>query len=285
MHNTLTGTILHPDETYPFLRLVTLSVCVCGLALGGCKNNSSADGSTQHSVAKKSNESRSAKPVADGVQHTTKMHDSTHPPIDCPLRKQGINPAHLRPFEDVEKYISFLERVDRASWQKPDEVVAALGLKGAETLFDLGAGSGYFSFRFAEALPAGKVIAADTEPEMIRHIHHRAVNDGIPNVEAKLITPTDPGVTADTDFVFVCDVLHHVADRPAWLTKLTRQMKTGAHLALVEFKEGKLPEGPPEAVKIPRGKLVELVEKAGLLLEVEHKDLLPYQVFLVFKKP
>jgi hypothetical protein len=46
----------------------------------------------------------------------------------------------------VEKYIAFLEREDRAAWQKPDAVVQALGLKGTETLVDLGAGSGYFSF-------------------------------------------------------------------------------------------------------------------------------------------
>ncbi len=212
-------------------------------------------------------------------------HDLRHPPIDCPLRKQGIDPSHLRPFDDVEKYIVFLDRADRALWQKPDEVVAALGLKGAETVFDLGAGSGYFSFRFAEALPAGKVIAADTEPEMVRHIHHRVMKDGIENIEAKLITPNDSGVTAGADLVFICDVLHHVADRRAWLAKLVSHMKPGARLALVEFKEGNLPEGPPETAKIPRGKLVELFTEAGLTLEVEHEKLLPYQVFLVFKKP
>lgn len=38
-------------------------------------------------------------------------HDPTHPPIDCPLRKQGIDPTRsMRPFEDVGKYIAFLER-------------------------------------------------------------------------------------------------------------------------------------------------------------------------------
>jgi 2-polyprenyl-3-methyl-5-hydroxy-6-metoxy-1,4-benzoquinol methylase len=212
-------------------------------------------------------------------------HDPTHPPIDCPLRKQGIDPTHMRPFEDVGKYIAFLERADRAAWQKPDEVVAALGLQGVETLFDLGAGSGYFSFRFAKALPSGKVIAADTEAEMIRHVHHRAMSEGVGNVEAKLIQPTDPGVSVAADVVFVCDVLHHVADRPAWLAKLHSEMKSGARLVLIEFKEGNLPEGPPEGAKIPRAQLVELVAKAGFALDSEREDLLPYQVFLVLKKP
>ncbi|MBN2195343.1 MAG: hypothetical protein JW751_21170 [Polyangiaceae bacterium] len=94
------------------------------------------------------------------------LHDPAHPPIDCPLRKQGIDPGHLRPFDDIAKYIEFLERPDRAQWQKPDAVVAALDLGGDEVVFDVGAGSGYFSFRFAKAAPQGKVIAGDTEPEM-----------------------------------------------------------------------------------------------------------------------
>ena len=211
-------------------------------------------------------------------------HDPAHPPIDCPLRKAGIDPTHMRPFGDVEKYIAFLERPDRAAWQKPDDIVSALALKGTETVVDLGAGSGYFSFRFAKALPNGKVVAADTEPEMVRHIHHRAMTEGIQNVHATIIEPTDPAIPADTDLVFVCDVLHHVSDRSAWLGKLSHEMESGARLALVEFKEGDLPEGPPESAKIPRAKLVELVTHAGFVLDTEHKDLLPYQVFLVFKK-
>jgi ubiquinone/menaquinone biosynthesis C-methylase UbiE len=191
----------------------------------------------------------------------------------------------MRPFEDVAKYIAFLERPDRAEWQKPDAIVTALGLQGGESILDVGAGSGYFSFRFAKAVPRGRVIAADTEAEMVRHIHHRAMNEGVSNLQVKLIDPSNPGVDASVDLVFLCDVLHHVADRPTWMNQLSSNMKSGARLALVEFKEGKLPEGPPEGVKLPRAELVSLVTRAGLTLEKEHEGLLPYQVFLVFRKP
>jgi hypothetical protein len=62
-------------------------------------------------------------------------------------------------------------------------------------------------------------------------------------------------------------------------------MKPGARLVLIEFREGDLPEGPPAAVKIPRAVLLELVTDAGLSFDTERDDLLPYQVFLVFRKP
>jgi len=207
------------------------------------------------------------------------------PPIDCPLRKQGIDPHNLKPFGEVKKYIDFLEREDRALWQKPDLVVEELRLNGSETVADIGAGSGYFSFRLAGALPRGHVIAIDIEPEMIRYIHHESVRKGITNIEAQLVKPEDPEVPPSADVVFVCDVLHHVDNRKEWLSKLFEEMKTGSRLILIEFKEGKLPEGPPEHLKIPEEMMISTVTAAGFQKTGATGDLLPYQYFLELRKP
>jgi SAM-dependent methyltransferase len=207
------------------------------------------------------------------------------PPVDCPLAKHGVHPGDLRPFKDVEKYIAFLERPERAKWQRPDAVIAALRLGGDETVVDVGAGSGYFSFRFARAVPRGKVVAIDIEPEMVRHIHHQATSEKIANVEAALGKPDDPGIPSGADLVFVCDVLHHVPDAAAWLGKVANGMKSGARFVLIEFKQGKLPQGPPEKLKIPRAKLLSLATFAGLVLDTEKPKLLPHQTFMVFRKP
>ena len=207
------------------------------------------------------------------------------PGIDCPLAKHGIHLGDLHPFKDTEKYIAFLERPERAKWQKPDAIVAALGLSGNETVVDVGAGSGYFSFRLARVLPRGTVVATDIQPEMVRHMPHKAMSEGVQNLRAVLGEAEDPGVPPTADLVFVCDVLHHVPNQPVWLGKLASQMKTGARLALVEFKEGKLPQGPPERLKLSRAKQLELAKNAGLVLEAEKPKLLPYQTFLVFRKP
>lgn len=260
--------------------VVVASLC---LVLVACLRKESP---RQEDAPKTAPSAVTAAAVGSGVESVSSaVHDPAHPPIDCPLRKQGLDPAHMRPFEEVDKYIQFLERPDRAMWQKPDEVVQALGLRGNEVVFDLGAGSGYFSFRFAAALPGGKVIAADTEGEMIRHIHHRSMTEGVRNVEAKLIRSSDPELDASADLVFICDVLHHVTDRSSWLMKVASAMKSGARLVLIEFKEGNLPEGPPEGAKIPRAELVSLATRAGLVLAKEHEGLLPYQVFLELRKP
>ena len=75
------------------------------------------------------------------------------PPIECPLHKAGIDPTKLKPFEEVEKYIQFLERPDRAKWQNPDEVVKALGLNGSETVVDLGGWIGFPVFLIVGCRP------------------------------------------------------------------------------------------------------------------------------------
>ena len=145
----------------------------------GCSGSS--DKATQSPpLSSEGTDERSETFVNEVPQHNSRS--SLNPPIDCPLRKQGITPHDLKPFEDTQKYIDFLERSDRAVWQKPDAVIRELHLLGAEKIADVGAGSGYFTFRFARALPEGKVYAIDIAPEMLRHIHHKAMTEGMNNV-------------------------------------------------------------------------------------------------------
>jgi SAM-dependent methyltransferase len=245
------------------------------LLLSGCDRNERAEpGAAPTSPTAASTGTAVAASATANIEH------AHHPSIDCPLRQQGIDPNSLRPFEDVEKYIAFLERPDRAVWQKPDAVVKALRLAADDVVVDLGAGSGYFAFRFARALPAGKVVAVDVEPEMVRHIHHKAMTEGMTNIQAVVAKSDEPPVTAEADLVFICDVLHHVSDRAAWLGRVFNQLQAGARIVLIEFKEGDLPEGPPANVKLRRSELEKLVRQAGFSQLQTDDELLPYQTMV-----
>lgn len=229
-------------------------------------------------------ESTSKEALPESQSKQPAIGDPANPPIECPLRKQGINPHDMKPFEDTQKYIDFLERKDRDIWQNPESVINLLNISGGETVADIGAGSGYFTFRFARILPRGKVFAVDIEPEMLRHIHHKALQEGIHNIEVIKAGPDDPGVPPGADLVFICDVIHHVKKREVWLKKLSSEMKKGAKLVVLEFKEGDLPEGPPASLKIPKNKLIGMIVKNNFKLDMDKSNLLPYQTFLIFCK-
>lgn len=242
---------------------------------------------------------RSASGTTQPAMTTMKHGDCPmHGSIDCPLRSMGAGAGHMghgsmghqhgdkhRPFGSVKKYIAHLDRKDRGSWQKPDAVIQKLALKPQAVVADVGAGSGYFALRIAKQLPKGRVIAIDVEPKMLSHIQQRAKALKLTNVTTVQATASDPKVGNQADLVLVADVLHHVPDQPAWLGRLFKAMKPGARLAIIEFKEGDLPKGPPAHIKIPRAKLLKLLTTAGFVKPVVDDKLLPYQLLVVLEKP
>ena len=80
----------------------------------------------------------------------------------------GLHPDAHEPHENLDESIARQESPERAKWQKPDEVVAALKLEPGERAADVGCGPGYFTLPIANAVgPTGKVWAVDIEPQML----------------------------------------------------------------------------------------------------------------------
>src|ERR1039458_959636 len=75
------------------------------------------------------------------------------------LRAQEHAPTAHHGFGDVAHWAGVFESPDRAKWQKPDDVVRALDLKRGQMVIDIGAGTGYFTRRFAKAVgPSGEAL-------------------------------------------------------------------------------------------------------------------------------
>src|SRR4051812_32872479 len=83
-------------------------------------------------------------------------------------------PSHEHSFGDAQKWAHVFDDPQRDAWQKPHEVIQALGLGPAARVADIGAGTGYFSARLANMLKAGRVYAVDVEPDMIKYLAERA---------------------------------------------------------------------------------------------------------------
>ncbi len=189
------------------------------------------------------------------------------------------------PPTSTSAYIRALEDPARNAWQKPEEVVAKLGLKPGETVADIGAGSGYFTVRLARAVgPSGKVYAVDIDPGMLEYIRQRAKKDHLENIQTILAGAHDPKLApASVDLIFICDTLHHISEREKYYPLLARALKPGGRLVDVDFHKRALPLGPPVGMKISRKALIEEVKPAGFHL-VKDYEFLPYQYFVIFTR-
>jgi ubiquinone/menaquinone biosynthesis C-methylase UbiE len=184
---------------------------------------------------------------------------------------------HHHPPRDAAEYAKHLEASSRDEWQKPHDVVTALALKSTDIVADIGSGSGYFTRRLARH--AAKVYAVDIDQKLLE----RAKESSPPNVEGILAAPDDPKLPRQSvDLVFICDVLHHIDNRPAYLEKLKAALKPGGRIVNIDFHKKPLPVGPRVEMKIAEADVVTEFAAAGLALRKSHTAVLPHQYFLEF---
>ena len=186
--------------------------------------------------------------------------------------------------QDPKAYLAMLDDPKRDDYQKPHEVITALKLKEGEVIADIGAGSGYFTFRLARHVgDTGRVYAVDVSPEMIVHLNRRIRDLKVKNVVSVLAAPDDPLLAdASVDRFFICDTWHHIENRDRYLGLLKKMLKPGGEVVMVDFKKAETPVGPPPEMRIDRADLVKEMEKNGFKVAAEH-TFLPYQYFIVFK--
>lgn len=189
-------------------------------------------------------------------------------------------------FDDAERWAAVFDDPARDEWQKPEAVVEALEVGLGDRVADIGAGTGYFTVRLARAVgEEGRVFAVEIESSLIDHLKARAGEAGLSQVVPVLAEPHDPGLpAAGVDVVLICDTWHHIDHRVRYLDRLAAALAPGGRVAVVDFREGDLPVGPPEGHKLGRDHVVAEFEEAGWHL-TDERDILPYQYFLVFAPP
>lgn len=185
--------------------------------------------------------------------------------------------------QDAKAYIAMLEDPARDSYQKPHEVITALGLKPGEVIADIGSGSGYFTLRLAAHVgESGRVYGVDVDPEMVRALNRRVRDAAARNVHVILADPDDPLLPEPVDRFLIVDTWHHIANQAQYLSRMRRLLQPGGQVVMIDFQKRELPLGPPPAMKIAREDLIRQMEANGFVLAKEH-TFLPYQYFLVFE--
>lgn len=180
---------------------------------------------------------------------------------------------------------AWLERPGREVEERPDELVAMLGLQPTDVVADLGAGTGYFTFRIAPLVPRGRVLAIDIQPEMLDIVEARAQDERVQNVVAVLGTEGAPGLADETvDLTLIVDAYHEFARPREMLEAIYAATRPGGRLVLAEYRAGD-PDVPIKPLHtMTEAQARREVEASGFAF-VENLDALPQQHVLVFERP
>ncbi|MEY2751837.1 MAG: hypothetical protein RLZZ550_1808 [Verrucomicrobiota bacterium] len=181
--------------------------------------------------------------------------------------------------------IGWLERDDREKEEAPSKAIALLELAPDAVLADIGAGSGYYSFRIAPKIPRGKVVAVDIQPEMLEFLKKESARLKIPNVQPHLGAIDDVKLpAASLDAALMVDAYHEFDHPVEMLASLRLALKPKGRIYLLEYRaeDPKVPIKPHH--KMSEAQVRKEFEAAGFRFVVNKPDL-PWQHLLIFEKP
>lgn len=181
----------------------------------------------------------------------------------------------------------WLERGNREDEERPSRMIEILKarLEPDDVFADIGAGTGYYSFRVAPLVPRGKVLAVDIQQEMLDLMSQLARDKDVTNVEPILGTITDPNLPdGGVDWVLMVDAYHEFDHPREMMEALFEDLKPGGQVILLEFRAEDPTVLIKECHKMTEAQAIKEMEVVGLKHVETLKDL-PWQHVMFFEKP
>ena len=179
---------------------------------------------------------------------------------------------------------SWLERNDRQKEEHVEQAIDSILLESPNSIADIGAGTGYYTFRLARKNSQGKVYAIEVQNAMISQL--KIKKDQTHQSNVLIIKGSDTSVNLpqnSIDLALMVDVYHELEYPHEILQSLYKALKPSGKLLVLEYRA----EDPSIAIK-PLHKLSvmqanEEMEANGFVL-YKRKEFLPIQHFLLYKK-
>lgn len=217
----------------------------------------------------------------DAWANATSFYQSKTPSRD------GIGKVYMgREISDVMGHLGagWLERPTRIVEERPDVTIAALNVKPTDIVADIGAGTGYFTFRLSAEVPQGKVFAVDIQPEMIEildAIKAERMATNVETVQGEVADPHLPGGTIDV--VLLVDAYHEFSHPREMMEGIVTSLKPNGRVVLVEYRG----ENPFVPIK-PHHKMTQKQVKTELaavgLTWQDTQEVLPQQHIMTFRR-
>jgi ubiquinone/menaquinone biosynthesis C-methylase UbiE len=220
-------------------------------------------------------------PATNAALPSPYTHRQFHDPDGIGKFYQGREIAQVMGHEGAD----WLERPERMQEERPDLLLNAIQLRPGEVAADIGAGTGYLSWRMAGIVGSnGLVYANDIQPEMLDLLAANMKSHHTTNFQAVLGTLTDARLpTNSLDLAIMVDVYHEFDHPYEMMQSICRALKPGGRVVWVEYRG----EDPDVPIK-PLHKMSEAqVRKEAALLPLEWVrtvETLPRQHIIIFKR-
>lgn len=208
--------------------------------------------------------------------------------------KQTGYEFHIKEVEPIDTISSVDTNLDdtnsnvgRAIWQKPGLVIEKLGDISDKVIADIGAGTGYFSFKLA--LKAKKVIAIEIEQGLLDYIDSTKVmlpEDKRSRIETRLASPDDPHLKpGEVDIILIINTIAYIKNIPQYLQTLKKGLKKDGQIMIIDYKMKRLPiNSPPKSERVYLDYLEDVLLDGGYkLLKVDDTSL-DYQYIIKAQK-
>jgi len=179
---------------------------------------------------------------------------------------------------------AWLDRNNRQQEENSQLTINHIKLNDTGSIADVGAGTGYYTFKLAKKFPHAKIYAVEIQDEMIATLNKRKEEKKASNVEVIKGDTLSPNLPLNSlDLIIMVDVYHELEYPREMISAIKKSLKKDGKLLLIEYKA----EDPGVAIRPLHKMTVAQVNKemtaAGFTM-IEDGEFLPIQHFLLFKK-
>ena len=178
----------------------------------------------------------------------------------------------------------WLERSSRPQEENTEQIVKSMKLKPDMVVADIGAGTGYYTFRMAKRVTNGKVYAVEIQDELINMLNKKKTETRADNVEVVRGDTLSVNLPSNTvDMAVLVDVYHELLWPREIIESVNKSLKSDGKILLVEYR-GEDPEVHIRPLhKTTVAQLTREMLANGFVLD-RHIDTLPIQHFLLFRR-
>lgn len=180
--------------------------------------------------------------------------------------------------------MSWLERSTRNREENTDLAIKKLPIDEASVVADIGAGSGFYTFRIAKRVPKGKVYAVEIQDSAIKYLKEKSEELGFDNVITVKGSEKSPQLPENSiDLAIMVDVYHELLYPREVLQEIKKSLKPDGKLLLIEYR-GEDPEVYIKPLhKMTVAQVTKELSANGFKL-IQNGQFMNIQHFLVFVK-